>query len=275
MPGLNLRIRTDRQLHGQLVEIARAEGISLNSHLLRLAAADVSRRRRIDAALGLDWRATDAERAQALSAALAVPLSDVELRHLPADPAAAIGYAVARAARKPRPSTPPSPRSALQAWRAAPDTRRLTGAGVQLRAAKSGAALPKEFLIFAAGENPSTNGVVVFDQRAAELVLTAYREHGTRLMIDLEHQSLFGLAGDAGDARGWADIQLRGGALYAINVEWTPDGARRLRERTQMYTSPAFLSELQERQNIRRVAQLINVAITALPATHGLAPLMR
>lgn len=268
--------------------IARSENLSLNQYLTRLVRADVSRRQRLASATGLSRWATDAELADALGAAVAAPLSDIEQAHLPSDPTAAVAYTAGRAAKraktntsKPAPSpgsAPPKQRKALQSWRSAPDTHRLVGAGtaLQIRAAKSEtASLPTEFLLFRKGENPSTKGSVVFDQRAADLVMAAYRRHGTRLMIDLEHQALFGLGGDAGDARGWADVELRSGSLYATNVEWTPDGARRLRERTQLYTSPAFLIEMGERDPLPRAIELINVAITALPATHGLAPLMR
>jgi hypothetical protein len=49
-----------------------------------------------------------------------------------------------------------------------------------------------------------------------------------------------------------------------VRTKWTPDGERRLREKTQRYISPAFLFDSE-----RRVTKLINVALTALPATHG------
>ena len=69
MPGFH--IRTDQTLHAALVELARAEGLSLNSYLVRLARADVNRRRSLAFSLGLDWRCTDAELVGALSAAVA------------------------------------------------------------------------------------------------------------------------------------------------------------------------------------------------------------
>lgn len=129
----------------------------------------------------------------------------------------------------------------------------------------AGAAPPTEFRIFRAGENPSTKGVFVFDDKAAAAVLAAYQTQGVEYMIDLEHHAL-GEANreDSADARGWFKIELRAGELWAVDVRWTPDGARRLSEKTQRYISPAFLAD-----EDGRIAELINVALVAMPATHG------
>lgn len=135
----------------------------------------------------------------------------------------------------------------------------------------TGGDLPSEFLLFKPGWNDSTKGAVLFDERAAELVMAAYHEHGTDLMIDLEHQSLLSLEdaararADACDARGWFSLDLRpDGSLWAIVKSWTPDGERRLREKTQRYISPAFWTDEEG-----RVTEIINCAIVAMPATHG------
>lgn len=124
--------------------------------------------------------------------------------------------------------------------------------------------LPTEFRIFVAGVNESTNGPATFDAAAAERVMATYQKHGVRLMIDLEHKSLWG---EDNDARGWFDLELRGGELWAVNVTWTPDGARRLQEGTQRYTSPAF-------DDTENMSWLINVALVAMPATLGAQPLV-
>lgn len=124
--------------------------------------------------------------------------------------------------------------------------------------------LPTEFRIFAPGVNDSTNGPALFDGAAAERVMATYQRHGVRLMVDVEHQSL---DGRDGDARGWFDLEVRGGELWAVNVVWTPDGARRLREGTQRYISPAFDSD-------EEMSWLINVALVSMPATLGAQPLL-
>jgi phage I-like protein len=52
-------------------------------------------------------------------------------------------------------------------------------------------------------------------------------------------------------------------------VKWNADGARRLAEKTQRYTSPAFYTDEDQ-----HVTELINVALVAMPATHQAAPLV-
>ncbi|HVW28102.1 MAG TPA: phage protease [Polyangiaceae bacterium] len=130
---------------------------------------------------------------------------------------------------------------------------------------------PTEFRLFKYGVNETAKGPVLFDATAANEVMAAYEQHGVDLMIDLEHQSLEApVRADSFDARGWFQLELRSdGSLWAVNVRWTPDGARRLAEKTQRYISPAFYTG----EN-GRVEELINVAICAMPATHGALPLV-
>jgi phage I-like protein len=131
-------------------------------------------------------------------------------------------------------------------------------------------ALPTEFRIFRAGANPSTKGTVIFDDAAAASVMAAYSTQGVDLPLDLEHQSLDApIRPDSTDARGWFKLEVRNGELWAVDLRLTPDGTRRLSEKTQKYTSPAFYTD--EKQH---VTELINVALVAMPATHQAAPLV-
>jgi hypothetical protein len=129
-------------------------------------------------------------------------------------------------------------------------------------------ALPTEFRLFVTGWNDTEQGRFLFDANAAAATMAAYKEWGVDLMIDLEHQSLTpGTPADptARDARGWCQLELRpDGSLWAVNVSWTPDGAARLREKRQRYISPAFGFN----RETSRVTKILNVAITAMPATH-------
>lgn len=136
---------------------------------------------------------------------------------------------------------------------------------------------PSEFRIFAAGWNDTENGYrVLFDEAAASAVIAAYRKHGVDRMIDLEHLSLDPHAPNYDpDARGWSGLEVRRDAqgqpeLWAVNVRWTPDGAARLTEKRQRYMSPAFLRD----EKSGRVVKVINIAITALPASHATTALM-
>ena len=132
----------------------------------------------------------------------------------------------------------------------------------------AGNTLPTEFRLFVRGWNDTENGNFLFDDTAAKSVMTAYREWGVSLAVDLEHQMLADEPSadpTARDARGWCKLELRSdGSLWAVDVKWTPDGAARLQEKRQRYISPAF--EIDPESN--RVTKVINVAITAMPATH-------
>jgi phage I-like protein len=142
---------------------------------------------------------------------------------------------------------------------------------IALSATVSGAP-PTEFRLFKRGPNETAKGTFVFDEAAARSVMTAYRRSGTDVMIDLEHQSLrdpaMSARADAPDARGWAKLELRNGELWAVGVTWTPDGSKRLRERTQRYISPAFTTDKEG-----RISELVNVALVAMPATYGAPPI--
>ena len=129
-----------------------------------------------------------------------------------------------------------------------------------------GDAPPTSFRIFGAGLNASTKGPALFDEQAAADVMSAYREHGVDIAIDLEHLSLDqeSRAFDP-DARGWCRLEVRGGELWAVDVRWTPDGHVRLSEKRQRYISPAFWRDAET----GRVSRITNIAIVAMPATHG------
>lgn len=129
----------------------------------------------------------------------------------------------------------------------------------------AGDRLPTEFRLFKAGENETTKGAFLFDAKAAEMVMSAWKAQSVDLAIDLEHLALDqeSNAYDP-DARGWFGLEVRNGELWAVNVTWTPDGARRLTEKTQRYVSPAFQVD-----DENRITEILNVALVAMPATHG------
>jgi hypothetical protein len=138
----------------------------------------------------------------------------------------------------------------------------------------AGATPPREFRIFRAGANPSTKGVFHFGPAEALAVMSAWRTEGShRLPLDVEHASLDSearaLRADAGDAIGWFTPALRGGELWATQVEFGPVGLERLARKSQTYFSPAFSADKEG-----RVRALINVALVSMPALHGLDQLV-
>jgi hypothetical protein len=130
------------------------------------------------------------------------------------------------------------------------------------------APLPKEFRLFKFGENPTSKGTFTLTRESAAACMAEYQKEGVRLMVDLNHDSLnenaLALRSDASDARGWFSLELRADGLWAANVDWTPDGARRLRERTQPYISPVF-----KHTQDGIVMAIANVAMCAMPATYN------
>lgn len=137
---------------------------------------------------------------------------------------------------------------------------------------------PNAFRIFRAGVNTTTKGNFLFDAEAAASVMHEFKLHGADLMIDLNHDSLDKEVRkarvDALDARGWCALEVRetpeGPELWACNVQWTPDGAERLRSKKQRYVSPVFADD----PKTGRVLHVVNIALCAMPATDHAMPLV-
>lgn len=124
---------------------------------------------------------------------------------------------------------------------------------------------PGEFRLFEAGINTTDKGTFIFDAPAADSVMDAFKAKGVDLMIDLEHLSLNSQETNFDpDARAWGQLELRDGELWAVGVKWTQDGAERLTQKRQRYVSPAFFHTASG-----HITRIQNVALTALPATHG------
>lgn len=128
---------------------------------------------------------------------------------------------------------------------------------------------PGEFRVFPFGRVETTKGVFFFDQEAAERVMQAWRDYGNRLSIDYEHQALEPVSNGPVPAAGWFDLEVREDGLWAVNVEWTPMAAELLRNREYRYFSPAFYADEEG-----RIVELINLALTNIPATKRMEPLV-
>lgn len=129
---------------------------------------------------------------------------------------------------------------------------------------------PKEFRIFRAGANETTKGVFLFDEESQKTVMAAFARHGADVPIDYEHKMLDWLApAEDMKAAGWFTPEVRDGDLWAVNVRWTSKAAAHLRDGEWRYMSPAFTTG-----EDGRIVELINVALTNLPATHQLEALV-
>lgn len=131
--------------------------------------------------------------------------------------------------------------------------------------AATGAAPPTEFRIFKAGLNETSKGPFLFDEQAAADVMAHFQREGVDLIVDLEHLSLDRDSVNYDpDARAHFKLAVRDGELWACSVAWSPDGVRRLTEKTQKYISPVAMRD----KATKRVTQIANVALVAQPATY-------
>lgn len=126
---------------------------------------------------------------------------------------------------------------------------------------------PTEFRIFAMGDNESSKGTVKLDAESVAALMAAWAKHGMdKMPIDYGHGMVFR---DDHRSAGWADLEVRDDGLWAVNVEWTPQAEQHLRDREFRFVSPAFMTDKKG-----RVVELLNVALTNIPATRNAIPLV-
>lgn len=123
---------------------------------------------------------------------------------------------------------------------------------------------PKAFRLLADGVNATTKGPIVSSAAAAALVMAQVADHHPDGLLPFDYNH------DFGRAAGWFRLEARGGELWAADIQWTPAGARALAEREYRYFSPA----LYRNYETGAVEEIINVALTNLPATLKQTPLV-
>lgn len=135
---------------------------------------------------------------------------------------------------------------------------------------------PSEFRLFHAGVNHTSKGDFVFDGIAAQLVMESYaaRNHSVPLMGDYEHQSLASPPIKALASATQFVPEIRrdangGPELWATQVQWTDVARSELEAGQYRMYSPAFVPD-----ESGRIASLINFALTNLPASYEIAPLV-
>jgi hypothetical protein len=129
---------------------------------------------------------------------------------------------------------------------------------------------PTEFRIWSFGKVETTKGTFLFDKKAAASVMQAWQDWGNRLTFDYGHDATLGAKGEDGKSAGSCNLELRADGLYAVDVRWTRQAATGLADREWLYFSPTFLSDTKT----GRIKSLVNIALTNVPATKNLAPLV-
>lgn len=105
------------------------------------------------------------------------------------------------------------------------------------------------------------------DPESVADMVKAFGARGTDLVIDYEHQSL---NGGKAPAAGWIkDLEVREDGLWA-QVEWTGQAEEYLRRREYRYFSPVLRLD----PATRRPQELMNMALTNVPAIQGISPLV-
>ena len=148
---------------------------------------------------------------------------------------------------------------------------RARGRLSSLAAGSNSAAPPKDVRLFKFGKNETTKGTFLFDRKAAESVMSRWNSYGNDLCFDYEHRAVDAdaRAGD-GKAAGWFKLAVRDDGLYAVDVRWTDRAAKEITDREWRYYSPTF--EYEDKSG--RILELVNVALTNIPATKDLPPLV-
>jgi phage I-like protein len=134
---------------------------------------------------------------------------------------------------------------------------------------KEFAGVPSEIQVIPYGvEIETSNGSFTLDEENAPLVIREFEKQKNQMVIDYEHQTLYGVEAPAA---GWINKLLNKGkeGIWAI-VEWTERARQYLTNKEYKYVSPVF----QVRTSDRRVKCLINVALTNQPNIDGMVPLV-
>lgn len=128
---------------------------------------------------------------------------------------------------------------------------------------------PAEFRLFPYGQIETTKGTFTLTLEDAAACVERHRSYGNDLSIDYGH-GVFNEHEAPQMAAGWIrDLEARPDGLWAVGVTWTERAAAMIRAREQRYFSPAFVTD----EN-GHVLEILNVALTLMPATHNLIPLV-
>ena len=130
------------------------------------------------------------------------------------------------------------------------------------------------FRIFAEGKIKTDYGLSLMTPKAGREIIKKFVARGNDMMIDLRHFSISPTATrEQSEALGWIRCPngleyVDGDGLYAVGVQWDPEIKAGL-ECTPpkwKYFSPYYDQD----KKTKVITELLNVALTNMPATHGL-----
>lgn len=133
--------------------------------------------------------------------------------------------------------------------------------------------VPTEVQVFAPGRTETTKGPMVWTERSARSVLGRMAALGRdKLNWDYGHGQLGAVqTSETSASAGWFEVEASVEAgLWARNIEWTPRAQRGLGEKEWRYFSPAVIVDAETDE----ILEIINIALTNIPATIGQKPLV-
>lgn len=129
---------------------------------------------------------------------------------------------------------------------------------------------PVEFRLFPLGTVETTKGTFLMTPADAAACVERHRAYGNDLSVDYGHGVFNEADGPPQRAAGWIKgLEVRADGLWATGVTWTETAANMIRAREQRYFSPAFMADEEG-----HITEILNVALTLMPATHNLTPLV-
>jgi hypothetical protein len=143
---------------------------------------------------------------------------------------------------------------------------------------------PDRVMLFAFGETGTTKGNFFLSQGSAALALSSAQQYGNDLVVDLDHKSLWGDSKAVGwfglsvDEQGiWADKPLfftpLDGQPSPTGIMWLAEGKSLIESYQYRYISPVFWTEYDD-QGREVITEILNFALTNIPATKNRAPLI-
>lgn len=139
---------------------------------------------------------------------------------------------------------------------------------------------PSEFRMLQRGVTRMRKGGKIFnillDDEGEQSIKDAMASKGReQLPIDYDHGMLGLIASrDSSAAAGWFTLEFRGDGMWATAIEWTTAAFESIKNREFRFTSPALMLDETEELGVLRATEIINVAVTNLPATVGQKPLV-
>lgn len=130
---------------------------------------------------------------------------------------------------------------------------------------------PNAIRILANGLTQTTKGPILYNAEAGKAVMERLSELGRdKLPFDYGH-GMIGMIQSYETARaaGWFQVEAREDGLWAANIQWTPTAEKALKDREFRYFSP-FLYLNRETAEIM---ELVNIALTCIPATINQTPI--